>query len=282
MKDNQDIGKPEDINWLNLWQEKVSKKRKKPKNWDKEAEKFAKRSKQDEYQENLFSKMRISKDDTILDLGCGEGSITIPLAIKAKNVTAIDSSSKMLEILNKKVKNKNIKNIEIIKEDLEEVTLELIGKHDIVLLSRSINGIYNIKETLANVNSIAKKYVYITLFGPNNLKFQKDFYQSINKEITEFRLDFPPYSYLFNILINMKIHPNLENLEIKTSRTYDSIEDAMINGRWNLDKFTKKEKNQLYDYLNKNLIKNKNGKLENPDDKADWVLIWWNNNEFPK
>lgn len=219
--------------------------------------------------------MRISKSDTVLDLGCGEGSITIPLAKKVKHVTAIDSSTKMLEILAKKSEDENINNIEIIKEDLENVTLEQVGKHDIVLLSRSINGIYPIKETLANINSIANKYVYVTLFGPYNWEFEKNFYESINKEITEHRLDFAPYSYLFNILINMEIYPNVENLEIKTPRSYDSIEDAANNGRWNLNNFSEKEKNQLFDYLNENLVKNIYGKLENPNDKSDWVLIWW-------
>ena len=260
---------------MSFWQRIISEKREKPKNWDKEADKFFKRSKQDEYQENLFSKMKISKEDTMLDLGCGEGSITIPLAKKAKKVTAIDSSKRMLEILESKCKNQHINNVNIIKEDLENVTLEKVGKYDIVILSRSINGIYKIKETLTNINNIANKCVYITLFGPNNWKFEKNFYESINKEISEYHLDFPHYNYLFNILINMKIYSNVENLEIKTSRSYDSIEDAANNGRWNLKNLTEKEKNQLFDYLNKNLSRNKVGKLENPDDKANWVLIWW-------
>ena len=249
----------------------MSKKREKPKNWDKEAPKFSKVSKQDEYQENLISKMKISKEDSVLDLGCGEGSITIPIAKNVKKVTAIDSSKKMLEILESKCKSKKINNVNIIKEDLENVTLEEFGKHDIVLLSRSINGIYKIKETLNNINKIANKYVYITIFGPNNWKFEKDFYNLIGKEDS----GFAPYNYLFNIIINMEIYPNVENLEIKTNKSYKSIDDAIANGKWNIDSFTDEEKNQLYNYLKKNLIKNKNGKLEHPDDKSEWILIWW-------
>jgi ubiquinone/menaquinone biosynthesis C-methylase UbiE len=217
--------------------------------------------------------MKISKEDTVLDLGCGEGSITIPLAKKAKKITAVDSSKRMLEILESKYIDQSINNINIIEEDLEDVTLDEVGKHDIVLLSRSINGIYKIKETLANIKDIANKYVYITIFGPNNWKFEKDFYDLIGKEDH----GFAPYNYLFNILISMKIYPNVENLEIKSNRTYESIDDAIANGKWNLDSFTEQEKNQLYDYLKKNLAKNENGKLENPDDKSDWILIWWKN-----
>jgi len=219
--------------------------------------------------------MRISKEDSVLDLGCGEGSITIQLAKLTKKITAIDSSKRMLEILEGKCEKENIANVEIIKQNLEDVTVEQVGKHDIVLLSRSINGIYDISETITHINNIANKYVYITLFGPNSWKFEKGFYESINKELDEHRLDFAPYSYLFNILVNMKIYPNVENLEISTSRTYDSVEDAMINGRLDLNSFTKQEKDKLEDYLSKNLIKDKNGKLKHPEDKSDWILIWW-------
>lgn len=260
------------MDWVKLWQKIIVERRiKKPKNWDNEADKFSKISRGDEYRENLFSKMKISKEDTILDLGCGEGSITIPLAKKAKNVTAIDSSKRMLEILESKCKNQSITNVKIIKEDLEDVTLDELGNYDIVLLSRSVSGIYKINETLSTINNIANKYVYITIFGPNNMKFEKDFYNLIGNE----DFSFPPYDYLFNILINMEIYPNIENLEIKTISSYKSIEDAMNNGKWNLDNLTKEEKNQLQDYLKKNLSKNKNGKLEHPDDKRDWILFWW-------
>ncbi|KZX17730.1 23S rRNA (uracil(1939)-C(5))-methyltransferase RlmD [Methanobrevibacter cuticularis] len=215
--------------------------------------------------------MRITNNDTIIDLGCGEGSITIPLAKIAKKVTAIDSSPKMLEILERRYEEKNIENINIINKELENVKSNEVGKHDIVLASRSINGIFPIKETLSNLNDIANKYVYITLFGPNNWKFEANFYKSIGKDYESFA----PYSYLFNILVEMGIHPNVENLEIKTNRTYKNVHDAIENGKWRLNSFNEEEKIQLRSYLKENLVKNKEGLLENSDDKADWILIWW-------
>ncbi|OQD59050.1 methyltransferase [Methanobrevibacter arboriphilus JCM 13429 = DSM 1125] len=215
--------------------------------------------------------MRINKGDTVIDLGCGEGSITIPLSKKVKFVTAVDSSKRMLEILDEKCRAENIDNIKTIKENLEDVTLKEVGKQDIVLLSRSINGISPIKDTINNVNNIADKYVYITIFGPENWKFENDFYESIGKE----KNDFAPYNYLFNILISMNIYPNIENLEIKTNRKYKSVQDAIDNGKWQLNNFTEEEKEELYKYLEKNLRKNNEGMLENPNDKADWILIWW-------
>ena len=58
----------------------------------------------------------------------------------------------MLEILNGKAQKENIGNIKTIEEDLSKITIDNVGKHDIVVASRSLNGILNIKETIANIN----------------------------------------------------------------------------------------------------------------------------------
>jgi ubiquinone/menaquinone biosynthesis C-methylase UbiE len=269
---NKTIKSPEDIDWEYFWEEKLkSQENTFKKDWNKEAPHFAKRVKQDEYMENLFNKMRIDSELTAIDLGCGEGSITIPLSKLVKNVTAVDSSEKMLEILEEKINKENIENITIINETIEDVSIEKVKKHDIVLASRSFNGIVPIIEAIKKINEIANKYVYITLFGPNNWKFERDFYKSIGKNNDHFA----PYYYLFNILVSMGINPNVENLEIQKKRSYESVHDAMENGKWNLDSFNEDEKIKLRSYLKKNLIINEDGRLEHPDDKADWVLIWW-------
>ena len=49
----------------------------------------------------------------------------------------------------------------------------------------------------------------------------------------------------------------------------------MDNGKWRLDFLNNEEKEQLHIYLEDILEENKNGKLSNPNDKADWVLYWW-------
>ena len=54
-----------------------------------------------------------------------------------------------------------------------------------------------------------------------------------------------------------------------------TIEEALESGKWRLDNLDEKEKEQLYEFLETILHKNENGKLSNPEDKADWVLYWW-------
>ena len=178
----------------------------------------------------------------------------------------------MLEILNDKCEKMNINNVKTIKMDLNNLNVEKLGKFDIVIASRCLNSIVDIGNVLDNINKIANKRVYVTLFGPNNWKLEKDFYEKIGKPFN----DFPSHDYFFNILISKNIYPNVLNLNIGKSREYSSIEEACESGKWRRELLTDKELKIFYEYINKIMVKNpKTGKYFNPNDKADWVLIWW-------
>jgi len=260
-----------DIDWDELWTRKMDKKGDRGKDWSKAAVKYSQRASKDNYTEQLISKMILSKEDTVLDVGCGEGSVTIPLSKEVASVTAIDATDKMLEILDEKIKEQEINNIETIKDDVNYVTLEKYGNYDIVLASRVVNGIKSPKKVFSNLNEIANKYVFITLFGPNNWKLEKDFFKFINKEYA----GAPSYTILINLLAEMEIYANVVNLDVGPVRTYNTIEEAIDNGKWNLSKFSEDEQELLPEYLESVLDKNDDGLLTNPDDKPDWVLIWW-------
>ena len=260
-----------DIDWDELWTRKMDKKGDRGKDWSKAAVKYSQRASKDNYTEQLISKMILSKEYTVLDVGCGEGSVTIPLSKEVASVTAIDATDKMLEILDEKIKEQEINNIETIKDDVNYVTLEKYGNYDIVLASRVVNGIKSPKKVFSNLNEIANKYVFITLFGPNNWKLEKDFFKFINKEYA----GAPSYTILINLLAEMEIYANVVNLDVGPVRTYNTIEEAIDNGKWNLSKFSEDEQELLPEYLESVLDKNDDGLLTNPDDKPDWVLIWW-------
>ena len=78
----QCIDNPNDVDWTGFWAEKLSTK--KDKDWDKAAPGFYKRTRKDDYQIALFDKLILDENDIVLDVGCGEGSITIPIANNVK------------------------------------------------------------------------------------------------------------------------------------------------------------------------------------------------------
>ncbi|WP_407375816.1 class I SAM-dependent methyltransferase [Methanobrevibacter sp.] len=264
----QCIENPNDVDWTGFWAERLDGKV--GKDWDKAAEGFYKRTRKDDYQDALFDKLILDENDTVLDVGCGEGSITIPIARNVKKVIGLDSSVKMLEYLEKRAEEKNIDNIETILKPIEEIKYDEIGDVDVVICSRSLNGIKPIEEVLYELDKIANKYVFITIFGPENKKIEKDFERQLGRK-TE---DFPDYNYFFNILFNMGIYANVERFDLNNYREYDSIEEAMDNGKFRLDLYSKDEKEQLRNYLER-ILTFENGKYFNVKDKADWIMVWW-------
>ena len=270
----QCIENPDDVDWVAFWAEKLASK--KDKNWDEAAAGFYRRTKKDDYNDALFSKLILDENDTVLDVGCGEGSITIPIAKKVKKVIGIDSSPKMLEFLKKRAEDNEISNIESILMSIEDISYSEIGDVDVIICSRSLNGIIPIDKVLTELNKIANKYVFITIFGPENKKIEKDFDREVNIK-TE---DFPNYNYFFNILFNMGIYANIERFDLNNYRKYDSIEDAMDNGKFRLDLYSGEEKKLLKEYLKRILsFDSETKKYYNTKDKADWILIWWKKNE---
>jgi ubiquinone/menaquinone biosynthesis C-methylase UbiE len=264
----QCIENPDDVDWLGFWAERLEGK--KSKDWDAAAPGFYKRTRKDDYQDALFDKLILDKNDIVLDVGCGEGYVTIPIAKRVKKVIGLDSSEKMLEYLEKRADENNIDNIETVLKPIEEITYDEIGDVDVVVCSRSLNGIIPIDNVLKELDRIANKYVFITVFGPENKKIEKDFEKELGRK-TE---DFPDYNYFFNILFNLGIYANVERFDLNNYREYGSIEEAMDNGKFRLELYSDEEKELLRQYLER-VLTCENGKYYNVKDKADWIMAWW-------
>lgn len=273
MNSNDCVKNPEDFDWEKAWADEVGPI-KRQKKWTKETPKihFEKIAIKDEYHEKLIPKLILDKTDTVLDLGSGEGAVTSLIAEKVKSVMALDSSSMMLDLLKQRIDHYNIDNIDIIEMDIEDATVDNVGKYDVVVASRSFMGIHEIKDTILHIQDIAKKYVFLVIFGRNNWILEKKFYRSIDKKYP----DFAPYDYLFNLLINLGIYPNVENFDLVGNRKYDDIEDAFIRMKWKMNELSEAEIEKIRPFLKENLTKNEDdGMLENPIDKSDIVLMWW-------
>nr|WP_054858354.1 class I SAM-dependent methyltransferase [Methanobacterium formicicum] len=147
------------VDWNGLWNKSLQNlpKKNNPESWDNIASKFNEWMEKDDYPEKLLNRIELDSNDSVLDIGCGNGVITIPLAQKAIKVTAMDISSKMLEILMKNAKDSGLNNINTFNQRIEDVTEEDVGKHDVVVASRSLNGVSDIGKELEKINNIAKK-----------------------------------------------------------------------------------------------------------------------------
>ncbi|MBR3156668.1 MAG: 16S ribosomal RNA methyltransferase A [Methanobrevibacter sp.] len=63
----------------------------------------------------------ISKEDVILEIGTGIGTLTLELAKRAKKVIAIEQDQKICEILSQRLEDEKIDNVELINDDALKV-----------------------------------------------------------------------------------------------------------------------------------------------------------------
>ena len=74
----------------------------------------------------------------------------------------------------------------------------------------------------------------------------------------------------------MGIYPNIQRFDLNNYREYDSIDEAMDNGKFRLDLYNDEEKELLREYLERILtFDEKTKKYYNVKDKADWIMVWW-------
>ena len=70
----------------------------------------------------------ITQDDVVLEIGTGIGTLTIELAKKAKKVIAVEQDSNISEILNQRLKEEKIDNVEVINEDALKIEFPKFNK----------------------------------------------------------------------------------------------------------------------------------------------------------
>ena len=70
----------------------------------------------------------ISEEDIVLEIGTGIGTLTIELAKRAKKVIAIEQDSNICEILNQRLNEEKIDNVELINEDALKIEFPKFNK----------------------------------------------------------------------------------------------------------------------------------------------------------
>lgn len=264
---------PHEIDWNSFWNEDLKNLPKIQNNhaWDKIAQHFDRWMAYDDYPEKLIEKIKVNPEYSVLDIGCGNGAVTIPIAKKVKSVTAMDLSSEMIGFLMKNASKEGLSNINCVHCTWEESKIDVLGKFDVVIASRSLGGVSDIKKELKRTDKVAKKYVYITLWGVNARGFEKDVNNVIGREF----YPHPDYLYVINILHQMGIYANVEMLDCKKRPCYANMDEVLNLVKWRINDLTEEEEDILRMYLSKEMVIDKNGMLQYPHDKSDWVLIWW-------
>ncbi len=263
-----------DLDWHKLWQNARKRKSwtsKSSTDWDKKASSFAKRNSSSLFVDLVLKRIPVTKETTILDCGSGPGTLSLPLATKAKSVTAIDYSKGMLDVLDDRIKERKTNNIKTILGSWEDNWESLqIKKHDICIACRSLS-VPNLKKAISKLNDYATHAVFI-VDRINPTPFDNDAFEAINRP---FRSG-PDYIYTINTLYSMDIHPSVEILSLDPETHFDSMETALASYRWMFKDLTQSEELTLTQYIRDNSTTGKKGKIIlRRSQPPRWALIWW-------
>lgn len=153
----------EPLDFAQMYKEHKKKtvfKGKKSSDWDKKSKELAPSMQNSSYVDEFISRMDIAGDEIVLDIGCGPGTLAIPLAKRVKQVIAIDFSKDMLKELEIFAKKEGITNIITYHLGWDD-DWSTLPEVDIVVASRSME-VSDIEEALQKINTQAKKACYIT------------------------------------------------------------------------------------------------------------------------
>ena len=257
----------EDIDFNKLYMEQkeaTTFKMKSKEAWDIKADSMNKRVHKSIYNEQFLKFLNLEKIDTLLDIGCGVGNISLKLAPKLSKIYCLDYSTKMLELLNENAKKQNINNITTINKSWYD-SWDDISNADLVIASRSME-VKNMKEALEKLNNKANKKVVIS-YKVGGSFVSDEILDVLQKDI----IKKPDYIYVLNILYNMGINASLNFVQSEGRGTiYTSKEKFIESVSWSIGSLRSDEIKKLEDYYD-NLDENKKFK----EDFVSWAIISW-------
>ena len=219
----------------------------------------------------IISKLSVKPSDTILDIGSGPGVLAIPLAKKAKQVTAIDISTVALKHLKERTKKERLTNIACIAKKWEDIELgKDIEQYDVVVASYALTML-DLAAALSKMNQAAKRAVYVFEVTGQKYRHHQELWPKLYGE--EFVLS-PDYIYIVNILYQMGIYANVQTSKYELRQRFTNLDEAIQQWQENLCVTKPQAVDIIRDYLCENLVKEEDGMYLK--DMQKMVAIWWN------
>lgn len=207
--------------------------------WDEKAAEMRTKVLDSSYRSEFVSRVQCDAKDSVLDVGCGPGTIGLALAPKVKHVYGLDYSQGMLDAMMHNAVDLQITNIEPILASWDD-DWSALPVCDIAVVSRA-SIVADMDDALDKLNQHARKKVYMTQLVGGRF---------VSREIAELlgREDrsFPDHIYIMNMLYQRNIYPTLDYLESASRLAGGSNLDELINKvRWSFGELTEADEEKI-------------------------------------
>jgi SAM-dependent methyltransferase len=233
--------------------------------WDKRASTYSSKDSPNSYVRQFIEFAAIRPGETIFDMGCGTGSLAVPLGAEGHKVVAADFSQGMLDQMERRLQEANIHTVfakHMSWEDDWAAFGVRPGMTDIALASRSI-ATADLRESLLRLTEIARRRVCITLSTGSSPRIDERMLAAVGLPHIFGR----DYWYAFNILVSEGITPEVRYIRSTREDTFETPEEAHEKMSRMIDDVsatiaTEAERARAHEnltaWLNDNLVPNEN------------------------
>lgn len=254
--------------WLELWRELVMRTFRPQKERIVERYKAHARKRMERPDPLLdFILKEIDADNTVVEIGPGTGRWTIPLAKKTKNVTAIEPTPAMVDILKENIGNSGLGNVEILPQTWEDASPEI---HDVVICAHGMYGSPDLAAFVRKMDRFARKRCYLAVrFPPAD-----GILGELSLKIYGYRHDSPDAVIAYNALYTLGIYANVLVEDGMVNWVNSSLEDAFKRAKRHL----RLEASDIHDEL---ILSTLEKRLNFADGFYTWpdgmrsALFWW-------
>jgi 2-polyprenyl-3-methyl-5-hydroxy-6-metoxy-1,4-benzoquinol methylase len=262
------------INWPELWRELIVADRHTPNSEPINRYKthaYQRRQRPDPLLD--FVLQSIDSKMTVLDIGAGNGRWTIPLARRAKTVTAIEPDGEMLDLLRENIKTVP-GNIQIIHSSWEDAK---VGIHDIVVCAHAMYSSPDLTLFVRKMEKHASQTCYLAMrlppvdgvLGELSSAIYGRLYDSANAVIA------------YNALYSLGIYANVFVENDIRHWVNNTLEEAILRAKRHLHlESTNTHDGLIRDTLYKRLTLSNDGYVW-PDGMRS-ALLWWNPSSVAK
>lgn len=231
--------------------------------WDNRAAGMASKALNSRYAEEFVARMDLHGATSLLDVGCGPGTIGLAVAHQLQRVVGLDYSSAMLAAMRAKAAEMQLANVETLHCAWEDDWSD-VPECDIVVASRSTT-VEDIATALEQLHAKAKLRVYLThLVGGH---FTDPALQAV---IGRSVPSVPDYIYLINLLHRMGIHPRLDYIAHE-NRLADAVDfdDFARRVAWSAGGLSAEETERLRAWYHHATPQERQG------EPMRWALLSW-------
>lgn len=232
--------------------------------WDEKSKDMAASTIDSPYVNDFISRMNITGDEVILDIGCGPGALSIPLAKRVKEVIAIDFSTQMLAELEAYAAREGVTNIRTFHLSWED-DWSILPPVNIAVASRSME-VSDVEYALLKMSSSAHRKCYLT-YKVGGSFVDMEILNYIGKKI----ITKPDYWYLPILLYQNGYLPTIDYISTERgSIRSNNVEEFVESLTWSLGGIEEEQRIKAIEYYERFIV----GENRHPK-PMQWAFIGW-------